>query len=96
MKTTRLGGLAMLGLLLGCATTSSSPQAPAATAQGEQKKEQVADASKDDNALVCEDIPVTGSHIPRRRCRTQRQARQEREAAQKALQTPERNNRRTE
>ncbi|WP_224372784.1 hypothetical protein [Hyalangium versicolor] len=92
---TTWGGLAMLGLLVGCATAAPPTQTPAATTQGAQKDQAaVADASKDsDNALVCEEVPVTGSHIPRRICRTRRQIKQEKEQAQKSLQSPERANR---
>lgn len=90
MKRTRFAGLAVMGFILGCATGSPSQQAPEASAQGAQKdKAAVAQASKDpNNELVCEEVEVTGSHIPRRICRTRKQVDQEREQAQKALQRP--------
>jgi type IV pilus biogenesis protein CpaD/CtpE len=86
MKRTRFSGVAMMGLLLGCATASPQ-QTPAAKAQGSQRSEAaVADAKKDpDHTLVCEDVSMTGSHLPQRVCRTLRQVNQEREAAQKAV-----------
>jgi hypothetical protein len=84
----------MLGLILGCATASPPQQAPGATAQGVQQ-DKAAVAQKDpDNTLICEEVPMTGSHIPQRVCRTKRQIKQEREQAQKALESPEKVNRR--
>ncbi|WP_187323527.1 hypothetical protein [Stigmatella aurantiaca] len=58
-----------VGVLLACA--SAQPQRTA-----------VAEASQDKN-LICEEVPVTGSHIPRRVCRTAQQIQDEREQAQK-------------
>jgi hypothetical protein len=75
VKKTRFGGVAMMGLILGCAT--ASPQkTPAAAAAAKQDP---------DNALICEESSMTGSHLPQRVCRTLRQVKQEREAAQKAV-----------
>jgi hypothetical protein len=89
------GVVMMMGLAVGCATSAPSQQASNATAQGQQAdKTAVADAKKDpDKTLVCESVPVTGSHIPRKVCRTLRQMEQEREAAQKALREAEKVNR---
>jgi len=84
-----------MGLAVGCATTAPPQQAPSATAQSQQEdKAAVTEAKKDpDRTLVCESVPVTGSHIPRKVCRTLRQVEQEREAAQKALREADRVNR---
>jgi membrane protease subunit (stomatin/prohibitin family) len=95
------GGVVMMGLVMGCATAAPSQQASSSTAQGQQAdKTAVADAkdtkdgkgSKKD-ALICESVAVTGSHIPRKICRTARQVEEEREAAQKAMRDAERINR---
>jgi hypothetical protein len=75
VKKTRFGGVAMMGLILGCAT--ASPQkTPAAAADAKQAP---------DTTLICEDVSMTGSHLPQKVCRTLRQVKQEREAAQKAV-----------
>jgi hypothetical protein len=94
MKRTRLGGVAMMGLFLGCATASPQ-QTPSATAQGTQKSEAAAADAKQDpeDALICEEVPMTGSHIPRKICRTARQIKKEREQAQKAVREADRGNR---
>jgi hypothetical protein len=94
-----LGGWMLMGLVLGCATATPPQQAPGATAQSAQsaqKEEKVAAADSEqdpDRTLICESIPVTGSHIPRKKCRTLRQVEQEREQAQKALQDADKVNR---
>jgi hypothetical protein len=79
----------MLGLVLGCATAAPPQQAPAA-AQGGQQQDKAAVAKQDpDHTLICEDAPMTGSHIPQRICRTQRQIKQDREKAQQAVDSRE-------
>jgi hypothetical protein len=90
-----LSAVVMMGLGVGCATATPPQQAPSATAQSQQAdKTAVADAKKDpDRTLICESVPVTGSHIPRKVCRTVRQVEQEREAAQKAVRDAEKVNR---
>ena len=96
MKTKRFGGWMLLGLMLGCATGAPSQQAPDSTAQSAQKEEKVAAAGTKqdpDRTLVCESVPVTGSHIPRKTCRTLRQVEQERERAQKSIQDSDKVNR---
>jgi hypothetical protein len=95
MKRMIFGAVVMMGLGMGCATATPAQQAPSATAQGQQAdKGAVADAKKDpDRTLICESVPVTGSHIPRKVCRTVRQVEQEREAAQKAVRDAEKVNR---
>jgi hypothetical protein len=93
-----LGGVVMMGLFLGCATATPAQQASSATAQDPQaEKTAVADA-KDakqdpDRTLICESIKVTGSHIPRKVCRTARQVQEEREAAEKAIRDADKINR---
>jgi hypothetical protein len=90
------GGVMWMGLMLGCATATPPPQSPDATAQSTQKEEKVAaaDAKKEsDKALICESVAVTGSHIPRKVCRTARQVEKEREDAQKAVQNADKVNR---
>ncbi len=90
MKRTRLGGVVMLGLVLGCATAAPQQQAPAATAQGAPQQDKAAVAKQDsDRTLICEEVPMTGSHIPQRICRTQRQIKQDREKAQNAVDSRE-------
>lgn len=95
MKRMIFGVVVMMGLGVGCATAAPPQQAPNATAQSQQAdKTAVEGAKKDpDHTLVCESVPVTGSHIPRKVCRTLRQIEQEREAAQKALRETEKVNR---
>jgi hypothetical protein len=95
VKRMILGVGVMMGLVVGCATATPPQQTPNATAQGQQAdKAAVEGAKKDpDRTLVCESVPVTGSHIPRKVCRTLRQIEQEREAAQKALRDAEKVNR---
>jgi vancomycin resistance protein YoaR len=93
-----LGGVVMMGLVIGCATATPAQQAPSATAQGQQAdKTAVADAKdakKDpDRTLICESVKVTGSHIPRKVCRTARQVQEEREAAEKAIRDADKINR---
>jgi hypothetical protein len=86
----------LMGVMLGCATAAPPQQAPGATAQSVQKEEKVAaaDAKQDpDKTLICESVPVTGSHIPRKTCRTLRQVEKEREQAQKAIQDADKVNR---
>ncbi len=92
MSKTSCVGVAMMGLLLGCAT-AAPPPAPTGSAQAAQQDKAAAPADAD-NELVCEEVPITGSHLPQRVCRTRRQIQREREAAQKALQNPEKVNRR--
>jgi hypothetical protein len=92
------GMVVMMGLVLGCATATPPQQTPSSTAQGQQaEKTAVADAkdAKKDpgSTLICESVRVTGSHIPRKVCRTARQIEEEREAAQKAMQNAEKVNR---
>lgn len=89
------GGVMWMGLMLGCATAAPPQQAPGATAQGtQQDKAAAAEAKKDpDKTLICESVPVTGSHIPRKVCRTARQVEKEREDAQKAVQNADKVNR---
>ncbi|WP_245767162.1 hypothetical protein [Stigmatella erecta] len=60
------------GLVLACA----SAQPPRKTA----------DAAPQGQELVCEETPVTGSHIPRRVCRSAQQMKEDRERAQKERQ----------
>jgi hypothetical protein len=91
VKKTSCVGVAMIGLLLGCAT-AAPPPAPTGSAQAAQQDKTA--AADPDNELVCEEVPITGSHLPQRVCRTRRQIQREREAAQKALQNPEKVNRR--
>lgn len=95
MKRMSFGGVVMMGLFLGCATAAPPPQASGSTAQGLEKDQAAtATAKKDsDKTLICEDVPMTGSHIPRKVCRTKRQVDQEREQAQKAVHDSERVNR---
>jgi len=95
VKRMTLSVVLMMGLGVGCATATPPQQAPNATAQGQQAdKTAVADAKKDpDRTLICESVPVTGSHIPRKICRTLRQVEQEREAAQKAIRDADKVNR---
>lgn len=89
------GGVMWVGLMLGCATAAPPPQSPDATAQqSTQQQEKAADAKKDpDKTLICESVAVTGSHIPRKVCRTARQVEKEREDAQKAVQNADKVNR---
>lgn len=90
------GGVMWMGLMLGCATASPPQQASGATAQSTQQEEKVAaaDAKKNpDTTLICESVAVTGSHIPRKVCRTARQVEKEREDAQKAVQNADKVNR---
>ena len=96
MKRLTLSVMVMMGLGVGCATTTPPQQAPNATAQSQQADKAAAEGAKKDpdSTLVCESVPVTGSHIPRKVCRTLRQVEQEREAAQKALREAEKVNRR--
>jgi hypothetical protein len=89
---TRLGWCAAVGLLFGCATASPPPQstsaAPAAqSAQSTQKDGTAVAAAKTDpdKTLICESETVTGTRIPKKVCRTQRQVDAEREAAEKAV-----------
>ena len=85
----------MIGLVLGCATAAPPQQSSGATAQGQQAdKTQVAEVKKDpDSTLICEEVPVTGSHIPRKICRTLRQVQQERDQAEKAVRDADKVNR---
>jgi hypothetical protein len=97
VKKTISGGMVMMGLILGCATAAPPQQSPGtAAAQSQQaEKTAVADAKKDpDTTLICEDVPMTGSHIPRKVCRTLRQVESEREQAQKAVRDADKINRR--
>jgi hypothetical protein len=95
VKRMTLSVVVMMGLGVGCATATPPQQAPNATAQSQQAdKTAVADAKKDpDSTLICENVPVTGTRIPRKVCRTQRQVEQEREAAQKAIRDADKINR---
>lgn len=95
VKRMILGVVVIMGLGVGCATAAPPQQAPNSTAQSQQAdKTAVADTKKDlDRTLICESTPVTGSHIPRKVCRTLRQVEQEREAAQKAIREAEKVNR---
>lgn len=90
------GGVMWMGLMLGCATAAPPQQASGATAQSTQQEEKAAaaDAKKNpDTTLICESVAVTGSHIPRKVCRTARQVEKEREDAQKAIQNADKVNR---
>jgi hypothetical protein len=58
------------GLLVACASA--------------QPRRKVAAAAPQDNGLICEESPITGSHIPRRVCRSAQQVKEDREQAQKA------------
>jgi hypothetical protein len=83
---TRLGWCAGVGLFLGCATASPPPQ-PTSAAQSTQKDGAAAATAKQDpdQTLICESETVTGTRIPKKVCRTQRQVDAEREAAEKAV-----------
>ncbi|WP_225413652.1 hypothetical protein [Stigmatella hybrida] len=59
----------MAGVLLACAGSQPQRKTAAASPQGKE--------------LICEETPVTGSHIPRRVCRSAQQVKEEREQAQK-------------
>jgi hypothetical protein len=86
----------LMGLMLGCASGPQPQRASATTPQSAQTGEKVAaaDTQKDpDRTLICESVPVTGSHIPRKTCRTLRQVEKEREQAQKAIQDTDKVNR---
>jgi hypothetical protein len=91
------GGVMWMGLMLGCATAAPQQQSSDATAQQTSQQEQkvaAADAKKNpDTTLICESVAVTGSHIPRKVCRTVRQVEKEREDAQKAVQNADKVNR---
>jgi negative regulator of sigma E activity len=50
---------------------------------GAQSPRKTAAAAPQDKNLICEETPVTGSHLPRRVCRSAEQVKQEREQAQK-------------
>ena len=91
MKRMKLGGVAVLGLMLGCATAAPPPQAPKTQAQGVQQDKAAVAKQDPDNTLICEEVPMTGSHIPQRICRTRRQIKQARELAQKVVEHPESN-----
>lgn len=96
MQRKSFGGWMWMGLMLGCATAAPPPQAPGTTAQSAQKEEKAAaaDAKQDpDRTLICESVAVTGSHIPRKTCRTLRQVEKEREQAQKSVQEADKVNR---
>ncbi|KFE69202.1 hypothetical protein [Hyalangium minutum] len=96
MQSKSFGGLMLMGLMLGCATAAPPPQASGTTAQGTQKEEKAAaaDAQKNpDPTLICESVAVTGSHIPRKVCRTARQVEKERDDAQRAVQNADKVNR---
>ena len=100
MQKKSLGGWMLMGLMLGCASAPQPQPALAPTttqsAQGAQTGEKVADASAKqdpDRTLICESVPVTGSHIPRKTCRTLRQVEKEREQAQKSIQDADKVNR---
>ncbi len=95
MKRKGFAGWVTMGLFLGCATAAPPPQGSGATAGGVQKEQTAAaDAKKDpEKTLICEEVPMTGSHIPRKVCRTQKQIDQERERAQKAVQDADKVNR---
>jgi hypothetical protein len=95
VKRMTLSVVVMMGLGVGCATATPPQQAPNAMAQSQQAdKTAVADAKKDpDSTLICESVPVTGTRIPRKVCRTARQVEEEREAAQKAIRDAEKVNR---
>ena len=92
------GGVVMMGLVMGCATAAPSQQASSSTALGQQADKTVVADAKDGkgakkDTLICESVAVTGSHIPRKICRTARQVEEEREAAQKAMRDTEKVNR---
>lgn len=95
MKRTMFRVVVMMGLFLGCATAAPPQQAQGATAQGQQADQaQVAEAKKDpDKTLICEEVPVTGSHIPRKICRTVQQMQKERDQAEKAIRDGDKINR---
>lgn len=96
MQSKSFGGLMLMGLMLGCVTAPPPPQGSGATAQSTQMEEKAAtaDAKKNpDQTLICESVAVTGSHIPRKVCRTARQVEKEREDAQKAVQNADKVNR---
>ncbi len=91
---TRLGWIAGLGLWVGCATAPSpSPATKPQASQPLKSTSATASAKNDKSKLICEDIKVTGTRIPKRVCRTAEQARAEREQAEKALQEGDRVNR---
>lgn len=96
MQSKSFGGWMLMGLMLGCATAAPPQQASGATAQSTQTEEKAAaaDAKKSpDQTLICESVAVTGSHIPRKVCRTARQVEKEREDAQRAVQNADKVNR---
>ena len=96
MQRKSFGGWVLMGLMLGCATAAPPQQAASTTAQSSLKEEKLeaANAKQDpDRTLICESIPVTGSHIPRKKCRTLRQVEQEREQAQKSMENADKVNR---
>jgi len=100
VKKKSLGGWMLMGLMVGCASAPQPQRAPAPTttqsAEGAQTGEKVAAAGSKqdpDRTLICESTPVTGSHIPRKTCRTLRQVEKEREQAQKSVQDADKINR---
>lgn len=83
-----------VGLVLGCATAPSPQKEPAAKAPAQSasvqstSKDAVAsaeDTRDPDKTLVCEDVKITGSRIPKRICRTLRQVNEERARAQQSV-----------
>ena len=95
MKRMISGVVVMMGLAAGCATSAPTQQASGPTAQTQQaEKTAAADAKKDPGkTLICEEVAVTGSHIPRKICRTVQQAQKEREQAEKAIRDSDKINR---
>ncbi|MDY7230809.1 hypothetical protein [Hyalangium rubrum] len=99
----KLGWVVLGAWMLGCATTSPQPQStststPQSTSTASSNlaanKGAVASNKADpDKTLVCEDKAITGTRIPKKICRTQRQVEQEREAAQKQVREGDRINR---
>jgi hypothetical protein len=94
VKVIRIACAIGLGLTLGCATSSAHGRDESATG-AELREGATADtdsatadgtdkAKQDPNSLVCQSVRVTGSHLPKRVCRTVAQIEQEREAARKA------------
>lgn len=89
MKSPVSGAVVLwMGLVLGCATASPSQQGAGTSGQDQQKEKAAADAKKAlERTLICEDVPVTGSHIPRKVCRTPEQVKKEREESQRTMST---------
>jgi hypothetical protein len=81
----RMAFVAWVGLILAisCTTPAGSTRVADATAEA---------AESQDGSLICETQKRTGSHIPRRVCRTREQVEQERLQAEEMIRRAERTN----